>query len=58
MPPRPKGHGKPKNIKQTVLRILSYIKGYRLLMLFAVICIIFMKRQVVCLILWSRKRVC
>ena len=41
MPPRPKGHGKPKNIKQTVLRILSYIKGYRLLMLFAIICIIF-----------------
>ena len=41
MPPKPKGYGKPKNIKQTVLRILSYIKGYRLLMLFAVVCIIF-----------------
>ena len=40
MPPhRPKGHGKPKNIKQTVLRILSYIKGYRLLMAFALLCI-------------------
>ena len=42
MPPhRPKGHGKPKNIKQTVLRILSYIKGYRLLMAFALLCIMF-----------------
>ncbi|MBR5319229.1 MAG: ABC transporter ATP-binding protein [Peptococcaceae bacterium] len=42
MPPHsPKGHGKPQNIKQTVLRILSYIKGYRLLMLFAIFCIIF-----------------
>ncbi len=42
MPPHsPKGHGKPQNIKQTVLRILSYIKGYRLLMLFSIFCIIF-----------------
>ncbi len=41
MPPHPKGTGKPKNVKQTVLRILSYIKGYRLLMLFAILCIIF-----------------
>ena len=42
MPPHsPKCHGKPQNIKQTVLRILSYIKGYRLLMLFSIFCIIF-----------------
>ncbi len=41
MPPHPKGTGKPKNVKQTILRILSYIKGYRLLMLFAIFCIIF-----------------
>lgn len=42
MPPHhPRGTGKPKNIKQTILRILSYIKGYRLLMLFALLCIAF-----------------
>ena len=42
MPPHsPKGHGKPQNIKKTVLRIMSYIKGYRLLMLFSIFCIIF-----------------
>lgn len=42
MPPHPpKGLGKPKNIKQTVLRILSYIKGYRLLLVFALLCIMF-----------------
>ena len=41
MPPKPpKGMGKPQNIKQTVLRILSYMKGYRVLLLFSVLCIL------------------
>ena len=40
MPKPPKGTGKPQHIKQTVWRILSYMKGFHLHLCVSVLCIL------------------
>lgn len=40
MPPHaPKGLGRPQKVKQTILRILSYMKGQKVLLFLAMLCI-------------------
>lgn len=41
MPPKKtKSTVKPKNVKKTILRILSYMRGFQVHLFFAVLCIV------------------